>query len=393
MKRIAQIITSLEIGGTLGDIVRLCESGQDTDSMSILIYGRSSKQLSGFKCQAFEISELGRNIHLINDFISFVRLLSLLHTLKPDIVHTHSSKAGFLGRWAAFTLKLFSRQFKNLKIIHTPHGHIFYGYEFGRLKTRFFILLEKITALVTDVLIALTEGEKRESLAYGIGKPSQWKIINSGVNIKDNIYDKNLSRKFMGIPENSIVIGVVARLEFVKGIMYFIRAAQNILESYEGMEKDRLLFMIAGGGSLMAGFENLVKEEELEDKIVLLGHLQNPDEFMSTLDIYVQPSLNEGMGKTLVQAQAFGLPVIATRVQGIPDTVVEGKTALLIPPAAGKALAEAMIELIKDPLKRKTLGENGRSWVNENVDGFKRFSFERMLKLHKDIYYEGGIKP
>jgi glycosyltransferase involved in cell wall biosynthesis len=386
MTGIVQFITSLEMGGTWDDMFKLCARFSNESYRTILVSGGSKISPEKLSCEHIVIASLKRNVSPLNDLITFARLIKLLLKVRPAILHTHSSKAGFIGRWAGLAVKLFSPAMRGLKIVHTPHGHIFYGYGFSPLKTRFYILLEKLTAPLADILVALTEGEKRESLAFGIGKPSQWIIIHSGVQAPGENPDKIRAREALNIPRDSLVTGVVARLERVKGVSFFIEAAKKVLEASAGPQKNSLLFVVAGGGSQKAELEALSKKLGIGTNILFLGATDRPDEAMAAMDLYVQPSLNEGMGKTLVQAQALGLPVIATRVQGIPDTVIDGITAVLVPPADSAALAAAMTTLITRPAQRKSLGDNGRRWVNEEVQGSKRFSFERMLKLHQDLY-------
>ena len=178
--KILYIITRLDKGGSAEHVLECCEYFEKKDDFEIiLIYGGETKLNLDFK--NYYVKFLQREISLIKDIIAFFKILEIIKKEKPDIIHTHSSKAGIIGRWAAWLARKINYKLKFLRIIHTPHGHIFYGY-YGKLKTLLFLLLERLTAKITDKLVALTEGEKKESINFGVGKPDQWTVIHSGVN-------------------------------------------------------------------------------------------------------------------------------------------------------------------------------------------------------------------
>ncbi|MCX7715862.1 MAG: glycosyltransferase, partial [Endomicrobia bacterium] len=331
-------------------------------------------------------------------------------------VHTHTSKAGILGRWATFLLRTFCCGFQNIKIIHTPHGHIFYGY-YDKLITFIFVMVEKITARITDKIIALTEGEKNESLIYGIGKPNQWVVIHSGTNLPCFITPNSELRTKLNIPTDSIVIGTVARLEPVKGVKYLIEAIPFICGFLTSSSLSSLTFLIVGDGSERKKLEKLLLEQcfsiangnkpkgllyeqknnikifekRLKDKkieVIFTGMREDVAELISIMDIYVQPSLNEGMGKTIVLAELLGKPVVATKVQGIPSVVIEAETGILVKSKNSIELAEGIIQLIKDETLRIRMGQNAKLFTNKIIDGYPIFSIERMVLLLEKLYIE-----
>ena len=311
---------------------------------------RNMEQVENAGIRVITIPELVRSIAVVNDIKALFALLRIFKYEKPQLVHTHTSKAGILGRWAAFFAKTGT-------IIHTPHGHVFWGY-FGRLKTCLFILLEKLTSSITDKIITLTEQEKQDHLHFRIAPKDKFTVIHSGVDLTAfaglPIDTSAAVREELKIPPEALVVGTTGRLTPVKGHRYLLEAAAVISHKKPG-----IFFVFLGDGELA---------DEIAEKASLLG-IKNatflgwrPDvpEVMSTFDIFVLPSLNEGMGKVLVEAMALGIPIIASNVGGIPDLVKHGVNGLLVPPADAVKLAGGIEELVHDPVKRKKLGERGR---------------------------------
>jgi glycosyltransferase involved in cell wall biosynthesis len=393
VKKILHIITRLDRGGSAENVVLSCAKLNKPDFEPMIVFGKSEVDVNNLNlpCKMFYVPQLVRNISPIKDFIAFIKIFKIINLEKPDIVHTHSSKAGILGRWAAYVslkLKVKSKKVNvsKLKIVHTPHGHIFYGY-YGKVITKLFVLIEKITARITDKLIALTEGEKNESLTYGVGKKSQWVIIHSGVDYRVQLSDYKIKKlkEELNISQNEIIIGTVARLEPVKGIKYFVEA----IEIIDNLKLDVInccKFLIVGDGKERKFLEEKCNKSNIKNKIIFTGMRDDVYELISIMDIYVQPSLNEGMGKTLVIASMLGKPIVATKVQGIPDVVKDGESGILVPPASSSILADAILKLVTDENFRKNFGEKARLFVNEKVDGWERFSIERMVFLLKNMY-------
>ena len=412
--KILHIITRLTTGGSSEAVLDLCHRLNPARYTTILLYG--SKNTGIFRQEEYDISfvknqhrikYLVRNISPVKDAIAFFVILKWIIKEKPDIVHTHTSKAGILGRWAAFIARSLRFVRRDMKIIHTPHGHIFYGY-YPTLWTRFFILAEKLTSHLTDCFVALTEGEKNETIKIaGISSPDiRWEIIPSGISISPESGintappTKSAVLKEFGIPSDSIIVGTVARLEPVKGVYYFVKSAALVLEkiSYGFPHlRNKIYFLIVGDGSLREELEKIAaststptgtREEEHTHRIIFTGMRDDVRRLISAMDIYVQPSLNEGMGKTIAEAMSLAKPVVATNVQGIPDLVKDGITGILVPPSDEKAISEAVAELISALDTAGTLGENARRFVTEKIDGYPRFSVERMIHLHEKLYDE-----
>ena len=299
-------------------------------------------------------------------------------------MHTHTSKAGALGRLAASLANL--QTAKPAVIIHTPHGHLLYGY-YGPVKTFVFRLAERFLAAFTDHFIALTEGEKRESAAAGIGYPEKWTVIHSGVELRTPAVP---ARKLdLGFAADEVVIGTVARLEPVKGVEYFIRAAALLKESIPAV---KLRFVVIGGGELETNLRSLADSLGLEKTVLFTGFRDDAAALLGALDIYAQPSLNEAMGRAPLEAQAQGLPVVASAVCGLPDILKEGVTGLLVKPGDPAALAAALETLALSRELRARMGAAARAWaLAKDETGFSRFGPESMNA--KLIKFYGEVLP
>lgn len=377
--RILHIITRVDKGGSAGDtllsVSRLNKEKFDVTLMSNNI-SDSDKEIAEFikqeKINHILIPELVREIHPFKDIKAFYRIYQFINKEKFDIVHTHSSKAGILGRWAA---KLAGTKF----VVHTPHGHIFYGY-FAWFKTKIFIYLEKLASLVTDRIITLTQRGKEEHLNYKIAKPNKFVPIYSGIEMEKftNFQIDILKEKErLNIPLEAPVIGTVSRLETVKGNRYFIASLPEIIKIFPALK-----VFIIGDGSERGKLENNVKKIGLLGNAVFMGQRKNIRDIVSIFDIFVLPSLNEGMGKCLLEAQALGVPIVATKVGGIPEVVKDGITGILVPPRNPKAMAEAIINLLKDKCLRENMSKEAKKWIDN------RFSAEAMVNRISNLYEE-----
>lgn len=402
-KKILHIITRLDAGGSARSVLDVCSGARGRYS-AVLASGSSDSRQRSLAREADvaveTVPSLRREISVIRDLAALFSLAALIKKTAPDIVHTHTSKAGFLGRWAAFFCNITRRPRSGrprIKIVHTPHGHIFYGY-YGPVKTAFFLLAERLTAFIADAYVALTEGEKNESMALGIQKKtSRWKVIHSGVEKESPSRASAEVRKELGIPTAARVIGTVARLEKVKGVEHFVRAVPLILDAFarspspsssqgRHYSSGDIYFLVVGDGTLRGRLENLAAILNAREKIVFAGVRDDVCDMMNAVDIYVQPSLNEGMGRTIVEAMYLAKPIVAARVQGIVDLIKDGETGLLVPPADSRAIASAVTKLIKNGDLASRLGNAALDFSTEKIEGGGRFSVERMIYLHEKLY-------
>jgi len=377
--KVLHIITRLDKGGSAENTLITVSTLPRERFELTLLSGPSSdpdadiaRFIRDAKIHFVLIPDLVREISLRRDMKAFWQIYRFIKRGAFDIVHTHTSKAGILGRWAA--------KLAGVKIIiHTPHGHTFYGY-FNRLKSIMFLYAERITALITDKIITLTQRGKEEHINYKIAKPEKFIPIYSGIDLKkfkDYQWDSIKEKQRLDIPLDAPLIGTVTRLEFVKGNQYFFSALPGIVDAFPNIR-----VFIVGDGSQLHSFERYSKERGIEKNVVFLGLCKDIARIVSLLDILVLSSLNEGMGKCLLEAQALGVPVVATRVGGIPEVVKEGLTGILVPAENSPALANAIIGLLRDIELRKTMAQEAKKWVDE------RFSQEAMVKKIIELYEE-----
>jgi len=356
--RVAHVITRLCRGGAQENTfhtVRL----SDSDRFKVDLISGPTEGAEGSLEPAVEdagvrilrVPNLVRRPSPIRDYLAYRHLVRLFREGRYDIVHTHTSKAGYLGRMAAARVGV-------PIIAHTPHGHIFFGY-FGGLMTRFFVALERQAARHTDLLIALTETGQDEHLARGIGEHVQWRAIGSGIDLElfENVRaNRDRMRIALGVDTDSVLIGAVGRLEPIKGIAYFVEAARAMAGKIPKAE-----FLVIGDGAERAALERAA--EPLGGRIRFLGLRSNVPELMAALDVLVLPSLNEGMGRVLVEAAAAGTAVVASRVGGVPEVVRDGETGILIAPGDASAIADAVTALCSDTEKRERFGITARERV------------------------------
>jgi glycosyltransferase involved in cell wall biosynthesis len=377
--KVLQIITRLDKGGSAENTF-LTAMGLDKNDYEVTLMSGPvkdpgqdrKKEIGESRIRHIFILELVRNISLINDFIAFLKIYRVLRKEKFDIVHTHTSKAGFLGRLAA---KLAGAPI----IIHTPHGHVFFGY-FGSFKTKIFILLEKLASCLTDKIVALTNGEKEDYIAYKVARKEKLVVISSGVDLnrlkEPSSEEKKNFKKGLGISENSLVIGTVGRLVPVKGPEFLVEAAQWIIS-----RNPDTFFMFTGDGDLRPMLEKRALDLGIKDNIIFLGWRDDVTKIISAYDVFVLPSLNEGMGRVLVEAMSLGKPIVASNIGGIPDLVSHGKNGFLVPPKNPKELAKYIQILLNNKEMREKMGLAGKRMA-------MNFSAKIMLKKISDLYEE-----
>lgn len=380
--RVLHLITRLDTGGSAENTLLSARGLRHRGAVLVA----SGPGAGGTHKDVAVVKRLVRQLSPINDVIAFFEILNLIRHWEPDIVHTHTSKAGILGRWAVAALNYAGP--RRIRVVHTAHGHVFYGY-FGSLKNRIFLQLERLSAPLAEKLVALTEGERRESLDFGVGSPHQWTVVPSGVDFdkvpaRDEAVRRQ-ARAAIEVKADRLVIGTIARLEPVKGVRYLIEAAAILVRQFSPPP----FFLIVGGGGLRLELEQLAAELGVLPHFRFAGEQKDVFTPMQAMDIYVQPSLNEGMCKTALYAQALGLPVVASEVCGLPDVLQNGVSGFLVPPAEPAALAQVLAMLIRDKALRERLGAAGPAAARRTDEaGRGYFSVESMVGKLEKIYEE-----
>jgi glycosyltransferase involved in cell wall biosynthesis len=315
------------------------------------------------------VRHLVRNLQPVSDLIAFFSLLRIIRRERPHIVHTHTSKAGILGRWAAYLCGV-------PVIVHTPHGHVFWGY-FGPGKTRLFILLERLTARITDAIMTLTLQEREDHFRLSIAPEDKFTVIHSGVDLDGFLATDSPpaeARTTLGIPTEMTVVGTVGRLTAVKGHEVLLRAVSELIR-----RGDRIFLVFLGEGELRSTLEQRAIDLGIAENVRFLGWRPDVARVMSAFDIFCLPSLNEGMGKVLVEAMALGKPIVASDVGGIKDLVRPGENGLLVPVGDVAALSEAISHLLGDPERCRRMGAAGGLLAPQ-------YSADEMIKMIDRLY-------
>ncbi len=372
--RVAHVITRLCKGGAQENTVstvRLANRDRfQVDLISGPTYGSEGSIEDAVAAAGIEIvriPELVRNLDPWRDFRAYRHLKRLFREKRYHIVHTHTSKAGYLGRLAAAHAGV-------PIVVHTPHGHIFFGY-FRSGLTAFFTRLERHAARKTDRLIALTHRGIEEHLVRGVGRPEQWEAIFSGIDLSpyaQAIARRDDTRDLLGIGAGDLLVGAVGRLEPVKGFAYFVEAARRVAGN-----APETRFILVGDGSLSGELQSRVAD--LGDRFQFLGLRHDVPDLMAAMDVCVVPSLNEGMGRVLLEAGAAGAPVVASNVGGIPEILRDGDTGILVAPRDAKGIADEILTLRDDSALRQRMSE-----MAQRVSG--DYSIEHMVERIEAVY-------
>ncbi|MFO7709650.1 MAG: glycosyltransferase family 4 protein [Desulfobacterales bacterium] len=370
MKKIMHIITRLDMGGSAQNTLLSCrELAGEYDTVLVHGLARESgmteaerSRLGAGKREAGErgvrfipIGSLVRRINPVRDLLALLALLWHIRRERPDIVHTHTSKAGILGRLAA-------RMAGVPHIVHTPHGHVFNGH-FGRVAAGLFLALERFFAGFTAKTVALTVGEKRDYVDLGVAKAEGVAVIPSGVDLSEfagecrNISDEKQS---VGLDPKKRQVGFVGWLLPIKGPVYLLNAMNAVWRDHPDAE-----LVLVGKGDLEEALRAQASFAGCSGRVKFLGWRDDIARIMPLFDVFVLPSLNEGMGRVLVEAMAAGRPIVASRVGGIPDLVCHGENGLLVAPRDDEALAASISLLLSNRRLAVRMGERGRLRCHE----------------------------
>jgi glycosyltransferase involved in cell wall biosynthesis len=395
-----RIIARLNVGGPAKHVVWLTSGLEDAGYHSLLVAGtvpEGEEDMSYFADQAgvkpLYIPEMSREISL-KDAVTTWKLFRLLLRERPDIVHTHTAKAGTVGRVAGFLYRWFTPGVfigrpRACKFVHTYHGHVFHSY-YGRARTGVFLTIEKLLArLVTDRLVVVSEQQKEEiGREFRVGRADQIRVIRLGLDLNvfaDYANRRALFRRELGIADNVTLVGIVGRLTEIKNHEMF-------LESVARVDLEDVRFVVIGDGSLRAGLEERARSLGLEEKVIFAGGRKDPENFYPALDIVALTSRNEGTPLTLIEAMANARPVIATSVGGVVDLlgdVIEENSSyqvcergISVRPYDVDAFAAGLETLIKDKDLQSKFGRNGFEFVDRN------YRKERLLDDIKGLYGE-----
>ena len=356
--KVLHVIARMNVGGTARYVSELVEAIPDSKLATGFVQGSEVEDPSVSQLPVIRINHLGRKISLVNDYKAWRELREAVRECKPEIIHTHTFKAGLIGRLVR----------GKHKHIHTFHGHLFEDRSFSGLEKKIITLIEKWLAPRADVLISVGHNVGKELREEGIGVGQKWVSIAPGVEAL-TLLEQSDARKSIGVNESEMLIGWMARMTSVKNPNLLLQVALRLPD---------VQFVMAGGGDLL---ETIKSNAPTNVKVIGWADAAT---FWSAVDIAISTSDNEGMPVALIEAQLAGLPVIATNV-GSNSEVIQDEVTGLIASRSVDALVGAVNRFTSLPSLIRTQGDKGR------VRASKEFSLEKMIRSHADLYREVSI--
>ncbi len=382
--KVLRIIARLNIGGPSIHTILLSEGLDKNRFETLLVVGRPDEKEGDMSYLAENkdinieyIPELGRQIGG-SDIIAFIKLFRIINRFRPDIVHTHTAKAGTLGRVAAV--------FLGVKVkIHTFHGHVFHSY-FGKIKTRIFILIERFLGLFTDYVITISDAQKKEiGDIYKIISLDKIRVIKLGFDLAG--FKKGIQagkvKKELGISPGAVVIGIIGRLVAIKDHKLFLDAAKILSDRLKNKD---LIFLVVGDGELRGELEEYARASGIGTKVKFLGWRKDLAFIYADTDIVALTSFNEGTPVSLIEASYSGKPIVSTDVGSVKDVVIDKKNGFLVSDRDPYEFSQRIYDLIESPKLRLEMGKAGTELVANN------YSKERLIKEVEDLYLEALSK-
>jgi glycosyltransferase involved in cell wall biosynthesis len=358
-------------GGALKHVSYLIRNLEKEIFDITLIYSPRSvhenSEINELRLEGITIIEMKmpRDISLLKDMICLFQITTFLRKNRFDVVHAHSSKAGFYFRVASWLNNVPA-------IVYTPHCFFFQG-KTG-IKRSFFKLIEQALGYITDAII-VSVSERNQGLRSRIASENKFVKISNAIDVNDYTeYQRVEALKSLGLPEQSTVIGTIGRLEQQKDLITLIYAAEKLVQNISG-----LYFIIAGEGEQKDSLENEIIKLGLSTKVLLIGYQFNIDIIFSAIDIFVSTSLWEGLPYVILEAMFFKKPIVATNI-GYEDILIDEESGYLISPRDVSSLCEKLTMLIKDRMLCKEMGDGNRHNFDIN------FSFKQFVSLHEQLY-------
>ena len=391
MPKVLRIINRFNLGGPTFNAALLTKY-MSPDFDTVLIGGKeesseeSSKHiLDDLDINAHLIDEMQRDIGLSNDRQAYRQIKKVIKEFEPDIIHTHASKAGAIGRSAGIS-------YGKAKLVHTFHGHVFHSY-FGKMKTNVYKNIERALALKTDKIVAISQRQKLElSKRYRICPEEKIEVIPLGFELEkfhNNIEEKRVSfRKKYNVDDDEIAIGIIGRLVPIKNHKLFLDSIKQAVEQ----SNNKIRAFIVGDGSerenlkqysseLGLDYLNGDFEPGMKATVHFTSWIKEVDWVNAGLDIIALSSLNEGTPVSLIEAQAACKPIVATRVGGVSNIVLNNETALLATSNCSKEFSKKLLQLIDNKNLREKMGRSGWDFVSE------QFHYNRLVNDMKQLYH------
>jgi glycosyltransferase involved in cell wall biosynthesis len=377
--RVLRVIARLNVGGPARHVA-LLNAGMDTDRRfrSWLVTGTENPSegtlLDYAQARGVEpvvIPEIRGQASLTpRDLMALTKLTALTRRLRPHIVHTHTAKAGFLGRLAA-------RAAGVPVVLHTYHGHVLSGY-YSQAKTRALQLMERGLAHLSDQLIAVSDRVRDDLVQFGVAPAERFRVVPLGLDLAplfDVSAQRGVLRRELGVSLDAPLVGIVGRLFPIKNHALFLDAAARLLA-----EQPDARFVIVGDGALRDELEARAEHPDLAGRVYFTGWRHDLATVYADLDVLAVSSRNEGTPVSAIEAMAAGCAVVATRVGGLPDLIADGRTGTLVPADDPAALSSAIGQTLRDPLGRRTICAAARADVEH------RFMATRLVDDMKALY-------
>jgi len=368
--RVMRIIARMNVGGPAVQVSGLMRGMNSSEFDHRLYTGFCASDEADYldtvakDINAIRIEGFGRRVSLVGDFATLLSLIREIRKFKPHVIHTHTAKAGFLGRIASiFSLHPSIR-------VHTFHGHLLNGY-FGSYKRMLVVLAEKILAIFTHQLLAVGDKVRQDLLAVGVGKLEKFGLMPPGLEI-EKIPNKKDSQEFYGLSKQTIQCAFIGRVTQIKRPDRFLDVVSETKRRGVPIE-----FFMAGDGELLGTCRKRITHEDLPVKV--LGWQSNIEQVLSAADVVVLTSDNEGTPLSLIQAGMAGLPVVTTRVGSVPEVVIDGVTGI-ITNLDVQEIADALEELANGAKLRAQMGASAQEFTLAN------FGVKRLVNDHEALY-------
>ena len=370
--KVMRIIARMNVGGPAVQVSGLMRGLSTTDFDHRLYTGYCAEDEADYikeqapDVQAIQLDGLGRKVNPRADLLILFKLIKEIRTFKPDVIHTHTAKAGVIGRLASI-LSLYPS-----KRVHTFHGHLLSGY-FDPLVTRLVIVIEKMLAVKTNILVSVGEKVRDELLAKKIGKFSKYRIFPPGLALNEMV-SRESALKILGLESDFVYISFIGRVTQIKRPDRFLDMVEIIAK-----QNTNIKFLVAGGGDLLDECMKSAKKRSLP--VQFLGWRPDIENILSASDIVVLTSDNEGTPISLIQAGLAGKPTVSTNVGSVKEIVLDGETGF-VTELNPESLATAISSLAKDDALRKKFGSAASLHTHAN------YGVDRLVKDHSQLYKE-----
>ena len=368
--RVMRIIARMNIGGPAVQVSGLMQ-GISSDDFEHRLYAGTCSLDEADYLEAFDtgievtrVPGLGRRVSLLEDVKAFVNLIHHIRTFKPDVIHTHTAKAGVLGRLASMTSLHSSIR------VHTYHGHLLHGY-FRGFKKFLVISIEKSLAQFTDQLLAVGNKVRQDLIEVGVGELSRFDLMPQGLTI-GALSDKYSSKKSLGLDVEKVNCAFIGRVTQIKRPDRFLDVVAEIKRRDVPIH-----FFMAGDGDLLEMCEERIRKENLP--VTVLGWRSDIEVILSAADIVLLTSDNEGTPLCLIQAGMAKIPVVATNVGSISEIVINEVTGF-VTPIEITSIVDALLRLVSDADLSISLGRNAQDFTSHN------FSLARLIQDHEELY-------